>query len=105
MINFKDNIFGFDDGFVDPCLCNAWVATAVIGAGVLGAGATIYGANKAADAQTKAAQTAANTSLSMYNTTRGDLAPFRDIGTTAAGQLTTRLADLTAPISIDPNNL
>src|SRR6267142_3701847 len=83
----------------------AWVATAVIGAGVLGAGASIYGANKAADAQTAAAQQAANTSLSMYNTTRGDLSPYRQIGQTASDQLTSRLSDLTAPITMDQATL
>jgi hypothetical protein len=96
--------------FVDPCLCNAWVATAVIGAGVLGAGATIFGASKAADAQTSAAQQAAATNqraqdiaLGMYNTTRSDLAPFRGYGTTAGDQLQTRLTDLTTPIDLPPN--
>lgn len=82
----------------------AWVATAVIGAGALSAGATIFGASKAADAQTKAAQLAADTSLGMYNTTRGDLAPFRNIGTTAGNELTSRLSDLTAPISVNPQD-
>ena len=36
-------MFKFKDGyleFIDPCSCNAWVATAIIGAGVVGAGAT-----------------------------------------------------------------
>jgi len=94
-----------DFEFNDPCLCNAWVATAVIGAGVLGAGATIYGANKAADAQTAASQNAANTSLSMYNTTRGDLAPFRAIGGQAAGDLSSRLSELTSPIVMDQATL
>src|SRR5579859_1589382 len=93
-----------DFDFIDPCLCNAWVATAVIGAGVLGAGATIFGASKAADAQVQAAQTAANTSLGMYNTTRGDLAPFRTIGNQAAGDLSTRLSDLTSPITVNPQD-
>lgn len=83
----------------------AWVATAVIGAGVLGAGATIYGASKASDAQTSAAKTAADTSLSMYNTTRGDLSPYRDIGGVAATDLTNRLSELTSPITVDPNQL
>jgi len=103
-MNFKNDIFGFDDGFIDPCLCNAWVATAVIGAGVLGAGATIFGASKAADAQTQAAQIAANTSLGMYNTTRSDLAPFRQIGTDAGTQLSAKLSDLTTPISVNPQD-
>lgn len=83
----------------------SFIGTAVIGAGVLGAGATIYGANKAAEAQTNAAKTAADTSLSMYNTTRGDLSPYRDIGQTASTDLTNRLSDLTSPISVDPNQL
>src|SRR4051812_2330304 len=83
----------------------AWVATAVIGAGVIGAGATIYGANKAADAQKDAAQTAANTSLGMYNTTRGDLSPFRQIGVGAGNQLTNRLSELTSPINMDQATL
>src|SRR5882724_8856873 len=83
----------------------AWVATAVIGAGVLGAGATIFGANKAADAQTAAAQQAANTSLSMYNTTRGDLSPYRQIGQTASDQLTSRIGELTSPITMDQATL
>lgn len=83
----------------------SFVATAVIGAGVLGAGATIYGSSKAADAQTSAAQTAANTALTQYNTTRGDLAPYRDIGGTAATQLTSQLSNLTAPITMDEATL
>lgn len=88
----------------------AWVATAVIGAGVIGAGATIFGASKAADAQTQAAQAAQATNqraqdiaLGMYNTTRGDLAPFRQIGQGAGDQLTSRLSDLTSPIDLPPN--
>jgi hypothetical protein len=97
--------------FEDPCLCNAWVATAVIGAGVLGAGATIFGASKAADAQTAASQAAQATNqraqdiaLGMYNTTRGDLAPFRQIGQGAGDQLTSRLSELTSPISVNPDD-
>lgn len=83
----------------------AWVATAVIGAGVLGAGASIYGANKAADAQTAAADKAGNIAQQQYQQTRSDLEPYRNIGNTAASELTTRLKDLTSPISIDPNQL
>lgn len=83
----------------------AWVATAIIGSAVVGGVATSMAANKAADAQTQAAKTAADTQLSMYNTTRGDLAPFRDIGTTAGTQLTNKLSDLTAPIVMDQATL
>jgi hypothetical protein len=91
--------------FTSLQMCNAWVATAIIGAGAVGAAATAYSANKAADAQKSAANTAANTSLSMYNTTRGDLSPYRDIGGVAANDLTARLDDLTAPIVMDQAEL
>ena len=47
----------------------AWVATAVIGAGVLGAGATMYGANKAADAQTAAGERAIAMQQGQYQQT------------------------------------
>src|SRR5882757_7410351 len=83
----------------------AWVATAIIGGSLIGAGATAYSASKASEAQTNAANTAANTSLSMYNTTRGDLSPYRQIGQTASDQLTSRLSDLTAPITMDQATL
>lgn len=83
----------------------AWVATAIVGSGLIGAGASIYGANKAADAQTQAAQLAANTQLGMYNQTRSDLSPYRDIGNVASTDLTNRLQELTSPISINPNDL
>lgn len=83
----------------------AWVATAIIGAGVVGAASTAYAATKASDAQVQAANTAANTQLSMYNTTRSDLSPYRDIGNTAATQLTSQLKDLTAPVTMDQATL
>ena len=83
----------------------AWVATAIIGAGVVGAASTAYAANKASDAQVQAANTAAQTQLSMYGTTRSDLAPFRNIGQTASDQLTSKLSDLTAPITMDQATL
>lgn len=81
-----------------------WVATAVIGAGVLGAGASIYGANKAADAQTQAADKAIALQQNQYNQTRTDLAPYRDAGTDAATQLRSRLSELTTPISVNPDD-
>jgi len=37
-------------------------------------------AQAAADAQVKAAEIAANTVMSMYNTTRADIAPWKDVG-------------------------
>jgi hypothetical protein len=83
----------------------SFIGTAVIGAGVLGAGATIYGANTAASAQESAAQTAANAATNAFNTTNTNLAPYRDIGGTAATQLTNQLSSLTAPITMDETTL
>lgn len=79
----------------------AWVATAIVGSAVVGGISSAYAASKASDAQVQAANTAAQTQLGMYNTTRGDLAPYRDIGNTASTELTGRLKDLTAPIVMD----
>lgn len=81
------------------------VAVAVIGAGALGAASTAYSANKAAKAQTAAADKAADTSMAMYDKTRADLAPFRDIGGTATAEMGRRLADLTSPIVMDQATL
>ena len=82
----------------------AWVATAVIGAGVLGAGATIWGANKAADTQSKNAERVAQMQQQQYAQTREDLSPYRAIGEDAGGRLTSRLSELTTPISVNPQD-
>jgi hypothetical protein len=82
----------------------AWVATAIVGSAVVGAASTAFAANKAADAQTQAANKAAQTQLAMYDKTREDLSPYRDIGKTASTQLTSKLSDLTAPISVNPDD-
>lgn len=103
-MNFKQNIFGFNDEFIDKHLCSAWVATAVIGAGVLGAGATIYGANKAAGVQQANAQTVAQMQQQQYQQTRSDLSPYRDAGVDATGRLTKRLDELTTPVSVNPDD-
>lgn len=83
----------------------AWVATAIIGAGVVGAASTAYAANKASNAQVQAANTAAQTQLSMYNQTRSDLEPYRQIGQNAYDVLQPKLKELTDGVSIDPNVL
>src|SRR5882724_7965669 len=101
-------MFKFKDGsleFIDPCVCNAWVATAIVGSAVIGGISQSYAASKAADAQTAAAQQASNTALGMYNTTRGDLDPYRQIGKTASDQLTSRIGELTTPITMDQATL
>lgn len=91
--------------FVDPCLCNAWVAAAVIGSGVIGAGASIWGASKAADAQISAADKAAAIQQQQYGQTRTDLAPYREAGVNATDQLNKRLTELTTPITMDQATL
>lgn len=88
------------DEFKEAQLCSAWVATAVIGAGVLGAGATIYASGKASKAQTDAAAQAAAIAKQQYDTTRADLAPYRDIGKVASTELTDQLPYLTSPIEL-----
>ena len=82
-----------------------WTASAIIGGSIMNAASTAFGASKAAEAQTNAANQAQQTALSMYNTTRGDLSPYRQIGNVAAGDLTNRLGELTAPIMMDQATL
>ena len=98
----------FDEDFLEfrpRSECNAWVAVAIGGAALISGAATIYSSNKAADAQKNAANTAANTSMGMYNTTRGDLAPYRDLGNKYAGELDQQMPFLTSPIKMDQATL
>lgn len=95
----------FEYEYVDPCLCNAWVATAIIGAGALGAAGTAYAASKASDAQQQAAITAANTQMNMFNQTQGYLKPFRDIGGQATDYTSKNLNSLIAPVNVDTSIL
>ena len=82
----------------------AWVATAVIGSAVIGGADSIYGANKAADTQSANAQRVAQMQQDQYKQTREDLSPYRAIGTDASGRLTSRLSELTTPISVNPDD-
>lgn len=82
----------------------AWVATAIVGSAVIGAGSQMFGASKAADAQTNAANKAAALQQQQYAQTREDLSPYRDIGKDAGGRLTSRLSELTTPISVNPDD-
>ncbi len=66
-------------------------AGAILGAGALTAGAGIIGSQSAARAQKDAANTAANTQLSMYNQTRGDLMPYFQGGQNAFSNLSSLL--------------
>lgn len=94
----------FNFEFTDPCLCNAWVAAAVIGSSVLGAGATIFGATKGAEAQTDASNKAIALQQQQYGQTREDLSPYRTTGTDATARLQGKLTDLTTPISVNPDD-
>lgn len=65
----------------------SWVAVAIGGSAVIGAGAGYLsskesrkGAEKAAEAQTQAADKAADVQWRMYDTTREDMAPWRETG-------------------------
>jgi len=104
-IDGQSKSFFKDELFIDPCICNAWVATAVVGAGVVGAASTVYASGKASDAQVQAANIAAQTQMRMYNQTRSDLAPYRQMGEDAYATLQPKLKDLTDGVSIDPNVL
>lgn len=71
------------------------VATAIIGSGLVGAGASIFGANRAADAQTNAANAAIANQQRMYGLNQAQLQPFINAG---AGQIGNQQALL------NPNN-
>lgn len=70
-------------------------AVAILGAGALGAGASIFGASKAADAQTQAAQASIANQNAMYAKNQSVLNPFIQGG---QGQIANQQALL------DPNN-
>ncbi len=63
------------------------VTGAIIGAGVLGAGASLIGGGMAASASRDAAQQSAEVQRHMYDTTREDYAPYREVGTSALRKL------------------
>lgn len=54
--------------------------TAIVGGAAIGGASSIYGASKSASAAKKAAQTAADTEMAMYNQTREDYRPYREVG-------------------------
>lgn len=87
--------------YIDPFMCYAWVATAIVGAGVIGAASTAYAASKASDAQVQASQQAAQTQSNMYNQTNVNLAPYRNIGNQASDYTSQNLNSLIAPVNVD----
>lgn len=81
------------------------VAVAVLGAGVIGAGATMFGADKAANAQEHAADNASNTQMAMFNADKAILQPYVAGGEQGLNMLTSRIGDLTTPINMDETTL
>lgn len=70
------------------------MAGALVGSALLGAGTSIIGGSKASNAaqqsaqvQADAARYAADKQFEQYNITRGDLAPFRNVGVNALNNL------------------
>jgi hypothetical protein len=63
------------------------VAAAVIGAGVVGAGASVYSSDKAASAQTHAANEAAAQNQNFFNIDQANAQPFIQAGESAQAQL------------------
>jgi len=87
----------------------SWVAAAIGGSALIGAGSSIFGSNKASKAQQQAAANAIAAQERMYDTTRADLAPYRDMGKRAGTELEERLPYLTSDIDVtqlleDPNS-
>lgn len=66
-------------------LCS--VAAAILGGGALSAGATIFGANRAASAQTAASQNAITAQKDMFGVAKNALDPFINAGTSGIGGL------------------
>lgn len=103
-MNLKENIFGFETEFQPTSSCNAWVAAAVLGGSAVSALATGYAANRASETQSANAQRVSDMQQKQYQQTREDLSPYRAIGEDASGRMTTRLSELTTPISVKPQD-
>lgn len=71
---------------------------AILGAAVIGGVSKAYGAHQASKAQQAAAEKAANTQMQMYERTRADLAPYRELGSKYGAELDERMPFLTSPI-------
>ena len=77
------------------------VAAAIIGGAAISGIAGAVGSSSAAGAQSNAANRAAQTNLQMYNTTRGDLLPYNQLGQSSLGQLSAA-ANAQAPSTLTP---
>ena len=83
----------------------AWVATAIVGSAVIGGAVQAYSANKAASAQTDAANAAVGVQKDIFNQTQQNLSPYIQEGNTATNQLNAQLPNLTSPIKMDEATL
>lgn len=81
------------------------VATAVVGSAAIGAGASIFGANKAAKAQAKAAKQASATQMAMFNKMQENMQPYMEIGKYATGLMNNKLEGFLQPITMDQETL
>ena len=70
----------------DRAYCS--IAAALIGGSIVGAGASIWGANKAADAQKSAANASISNQQQMFGQVKDTLQPFITGGTNALSKLT-----------------
>ncbi len=82
-----------------------WVATAILGGAAVSGAASIYGANKASEAQQNAANQAAQTQMAMFQQTQRNLAPYRQAGQADLSTLQGQLPFLTSPIKMDEATL
>lgn len=74
---------------------------AIVGAGALSAGATVISGSKAAGAQRDAAQQSADVQRYMYDTSRADQAPYREVGQGALYKLAD-MYGVSRPIASSP---
>lgn len=88
----------YDDLALNQLYCNAGVA--VLGSAVVGGISSAFGASKAAKGQKDAALLAQQTAMKMYNQTREDLAPYRNLGENASKELENRMPYLTSDIDV-----
>ncbi len=70
-----------------------WVAVAVAGGAIVGSAISANAASNAADTQANSANRATQAQLQMFDTSRADMAPYREAGYTALNQLGTGTAE------------
>lgn len=76
-------------------------AAAIIGSSLIGGAASIFGADKAAKAQKRAAADAANLAMNQSIMSRADLQPYRFVGGDASRALRQNMSYFQQPITMD----